>query len=102
MILGLVRSYSIPVRDDRVRRLITWYVDALQEAIDLIWGNIEWRYSFLKLVKRSGKLIDIMGLKIHISMILRDKRFRKSLRESLWRSIHRRISEVALTAFTPP
>jgi len=83
MILGLVRSYSIPVRDDRVRRLITWYVDALQEAIDLIWGNIEWRYSFLKLVKRSGKLIDIMGLKIHISMILRDKGFRKSLREEL-------------------
>jgi hypothetical protein len=43
-ILELVRSYSVPIRDDRVRGLITWYVKALQNAIDMIWDNIEWRY----------------------------------------------------------
>ncbi len=39
VILGLVRSYSIPIRDDRVSKglkAITWYVSALQKAIDMI------------------------------------------------------------------
>jgi hypothetical protein len=43
-ILELVRSYSVPIRGDRVSKLITWYIRALQNAIDMIWDNIEWRY----------------------------------------------------------
>jgi len=31
----LVRSYSVPIRDDRISKLITWYVKALQKAIDM-------------------------------------------------------------------
>ena len=42
-ILEPVRAYSVPIRDDKVRRLITWYVKALHKAIDMIWDNIEWR-----------------------------------------------------------
>jgi hypothetical protein len=45
-ILELVRSCSVPIRDDRVWGLITWYVKALQNAIDMIWDNIEWGYRF--------------------------------------------------------
>jgi hypothetical protein len=33
--LELVRSYSVPIRDDRISKLITWYVKALQKAIDM-------------------------------------------------------------------
>ena len=35
-ILELVRAYSVPIRDDRVSKLITWYVEALQKDIDMI------------------------------------------------------------------
>jgi putative transposase len=45
-ILELVRLYSVPIRDDRVSKLITCYVKALQRALDMIWDNIEWRYRF--------------------------------------------------------
>ncbi|MFZ8823642.1 MAG: hypothetical protein ACO2O0_05770 [Desulfurococcales archaeon] len=31
-----VSSYSVPIRDDKVSKLITWYVKALQKAIDMI------------------------------------------------------------------
>ena len=41
MILGLVRAYFIPIRDDRISKLITWYVKALQKAMDLTWDIIE-------------------------------------------------------------
>jgi hypothetical protein len=54
-ILELVRAYSVPIRDDRVWELITWYVKAMQNAIDMIWDNIEWRYSFPELVRRGWK-----------------------------------------------
>jgi hypothetical protein len=30
-ILELVRSYSVPIRDDRVSKLITWYVKKPRE-----------------------------------------------------------------------
>jgi hypothetical protein len=40
-ILELVRSCSVPIRGDRVSKLITWYVEALQRALDLIWDSIE-------------------------------------------------------------
>jgi hypothetical protein len=35
-ILELVRAYSVPIRDDRVSKLRTWYVEALQKDIDMI------------------------------------------------------------------
>jgi len=82
-ILELVRSYSVPIRDDRVRGLITWYVKALQNAIDMIWDNIEWRYCFPELVRKGKKLVVIRGLKVRIPIIPRDRAFKKRLREEL-------------------
>ena len=82
-ILELVRAYSVPIRDDRVRRLITWYVEALQNAIDIIWDNIEWRYSFPELVRKGKKLVVIRGLKMRVPVIPRDRAFKKRLREEL-------------------
>jgi hypothetical protein len=34
--LELVRSYSVPIGDDRISKLITWYIRALQKAINMI------------------------------------------------------------------
>ena len=82
-ILELVRSYSVPIRDDRVRGLITWYVKALQSAIDMIWDNIEWRYSFPKIVRKGKKLVVIRGLKVRIPIIPGDRVFKKRLRDEL-------------------
>ena len=82
-ILELVRSYSVPIRDDRVRGLITWYVKALQNAIDMIWDNIEWRYCFPELVRRGGKLTTVIGWKVRIPIIPKDRVFKKRLREEL-------------------
>jgi hypothetical protein len=73
MILGLVRICSIQLRDDRVRRLVTWYIGDLQKAMDLIWDIIEWGYSFPKIVRKGRGLTLIMSLKIHIPMMPRDK-----------------------------
>jgi len=70
-ILELVRSYSVPIRDDRISKLITWYVKALQKAIDMICDNIEWRYCFPELVRRGGKLTTVIGWKIRIPIILK-------------------------------
>jgi len=82
-ILELVRAYSVPIRDDRVSKLITWYVKALQNAIDMIWDNIEWRYCFPELVRKGKKLVVIRGLKVRIPIIPRDRAFKKRLREEL-------------------
>ena len=41
MALELVRACSVPIRDDRISKLITWYVKALQKAMELIWDIIE-------------------------------------------------------------
>jgi putative transposase len=82
-ILELVRSYSVPIRDDRVWGLITWYVKALQNAIDIIWDNIGWRYCFPELVRRGGKLITNMGLKMRVPIIPKDRAFKKRLRDEL-------------------
>ena len=65
-ILELVRSCSAPIRDDRVRGLITWYVKALQKAIDMIWDSIKWRYCFPKIVRKGKKLVVIRGSKVMI------------------------------------
>ena len=80
-ILELVRAYSVPIRDDRVSKLITWYVKALQNAIGMIWDNIEWRYSFPELVRKGKKLVAIRGSKMRIPVIPRDRAFKKRLRE---------------------
>ena len=77
-ILELVRAYSVPIRDDRVRGLITWYVKTLQNAIDIIWDNIEWKYSFPELVRRGGKLTTVIGWKIRIPIIPRGRAFKKN------------------------
>jgi putative transposase len=82
-ILELVRSYSVPIRDDRVRGLITWYVKALRNAIDMIWDSIEWRYSFPKIVRKGKKLVVIRGLKMRVPIIPKDRAFKKRLREEL-------------------
>jgi putative transposase len=84
-ILELVRTYSVPIRDDRVSKLITWYVKALQKAIDMIWDNIEWRYSFQELVRKGKKLVVIRGLKMRIPIMTRGRAFKKRLREELMR-----------------
>jgi len=39
--LGLVRAYSVPIKDRKASELVTWHVKALQRALDLIWNNIE-------------------------------------------------------------
>jgi putative transposase len=56
----------VPIRDDRVSKLITWYIRALQNAIDMIWDNIKWKYRFPELVRRGGKLVVIRGMKMRI------------------------------------
>jgi putative transposase len=80
-----VRAYSVPIRDDRVSKLITWYVKALQNAIDMIWDNIEWRYCFPKIVRRGGKLVVIRGSKVMIPILRGIGLLRKGLEKSLWR-----------------
>jgi putative transposase len=82
-ILELVRAYSVPIRDNRVSKLITWYVKALQKAIDMIWDNIEWKYGFPKIVRRGGKLVVIRGLKVRIPIIPRNRAFKKRPRDML-------------------
>ncbi|MFZ8822940.1 MAG: hypothetical protein ACO2O0_02145 [Desulfurococcales archaeon] len=82
-ILELVRSYSVPIRDDRVSKLITWYVKALQKAIDMIWDNIEWRYCFPELVRRGRKLITNIGLKMMIPIVPRDRASKERFRDEL-------------------
>ncbi len=43
MTLVLVRAYSIPTRDERASKLITWYVKTIQKVIDYdLEYNIEW------------------------------------------------------------
>jgi hypothetical protein len=68
-ILELVRSYYVPIRDNRVSKLITWYVKALQKAIDMIWDTIKWRYCFPEPVRKGKKLVVIRGLKVRIPII---------------------------------
>ena len=54
-------GHILYLRDDRVSKLITWHVKALQKAIDIIWDNIEWRYSFQELVRKGKKQVVIRG-----------------------------------------
>ena len=81
--LELKRAYYVPVRDSRVSDLITWYVETLQKAIDIIWDNIRWELRKPKLVRRNGTLQTIMGLKLHNPIIPKDESFKKMLRDEL-------------------
>ena len=49
----------------------------------MIWNNIEWKYSFPKIVRKDGKLTTVIGLKVRIPIIPRDRAFKKRLREEL-------------------
>jgi putative transposase len=49
----------------------------------MIWDSIEWRYCFQELVRRGGKLTTVIGLKMHVPIIPRDRVFKKRLREEL-------------------
>jgi hypothetical protein len=80
-----VRAYSVPIRDDRVSKLITWYVKALQNAIDIIWDTIKWRYCFQELVRKGKKLVVIRGSKVMIPIFRGIGLLRKGLEKSLWR-----------------
>jgi putative transposase len=54
--LEQVRMYSIPISDSRVGEPITWYLKALQGAVDVVWENIEWNYVFSKIERRLDKI----------------------------------------------
>jgi putative transposase len=49
----------------------------------MIWDNIEWRYSFPKIVRKGKKLVVIRGLKMRVPIIPKDRVFKRRLREEL-------------------
>jgi putative transposase len=75
--------YSIPISDHRVSELITWYLNALQRAIDVIWENIEWRYRFPRIERRKRKQVAIIPYKLKVPELPKDKSFKKKLRDEL-------------------
>jgi len=79
--LKQIRMYSIPVSDPRVNELITWYLGALQRAIDIIWDNIEWKYRFPKIERR--KQVVIIPSKFKVPELPKSKSFKKRLRDEL-------------------
>jgi len=84
--LEQVRMYSIQVSDSRVRELISWYLQALQRTIDIIWENIEWRYVFPRAERRSEKLkVTTPYYKVKVPELPRSSAFKKKLRDELMR-----------------
>jgi len=81
--LEQVRMYSIPISDSRVRELITWYLQVLQRAIDVIWENIEWRYVFPRVERKGGKLRVTTSYKVKSPELPKSKSFKKQLRDEL-------------------
>ncbi|MEM4958780.1 MAG: hypothetical protein QXX12_02775, partial [Nanopusillaceae archaeon] len=79
----VVRMYSIPVRDERVRELITWYTRMLQKAVDTIWENIVWEYRFPELSMRGGRVSVELGYKVKVPRVPADRKFKKMLRDAL-------------------
>ncbi|MHC1635608.1 MAG: zinc ribbon domain-containing protein [Candidatus Methanospirareceae archaeon] len=71
-----VRMYAVPFEDRRIRELISWYIGALQRAIDIIWDNITWRYDFKRY--REGKIT-----KVKVPVVPKSSRFKRELREEL-------------------
>jgi len=83
--LKLVRMYSIPVSDPRVSELITWYLETLQKAVDVIWYNIEWKYRFPRVEEKKGKLRVRVPDKLKVPKLPKSKSFKKKLRDDLLR-----------------
>ena len=81
--LEQVRMYPILISDSRVRELISWYLKTLQRTIDIIWDNIEWRYVFPKIEKKSGKLKVIAPHKVKVPELPKSNSFKKKLRDEL-------------------
>jgi putative transposase len=75
--------YSIPISDHRVSELITWYLNALQRAIDIIWENIEWKYRLPRIERRKRKQVVIIPYKLKVPELPKDKSFKKKLRDEL-------------------
>ena len=71
-----VRMYAVPLEDRRISELISWYMGALQKAIDVIWSNITWEYDFKKY--REGK-----NAKVKIPAIPKSSEFKRGLRDML-------------------
>jgi len=80
--LEQVRMYSVLVSDPRVRELISWYLRALQRAVDIIWESIEWRYVFPRVERRGGKLRVAVPYKVKVPELPRSSAFKK-LRDEL-------------------
>jgi len=83
--LEQVRTCSVPIRDPRVGELITWYLQALQRAVDVIWENIEWRYVFPKVERKSGRLEVTTSYRVKVPEIPKSSSFKKRLRDELLR-----------------
>ncbi|MEM4847361.1 MAG: hypothetical protein QW794_06360 [Thermosphaera sp.] len=79
----VVRMYSVPVGDLRVRELITWYTRTLQRAVDIIWENIAWEYRFPELSMRRGRVRVELGYKVKVPRVPADRKFKKMLRDAL-------------------
>ena len=83
--LKQVRTYSIQISDPRIRELITWYLETLQKAVDVIWYNIEWKYRFPKVEEKKGKLRVKVFDKLKVPELPKSKSFKKSLRDEFLR-----------------
>jgi len=81
--LEQVRMYSVPVSDPRIRELISWYLRALQRAVDIVWEGIEWRYVFPRVERRGGKLRVAVPYKVKVPELPRSSAFKKKLRDEL-------------------
>ena len=83
--LEQVRTYSVPIRDPRIGELISWYLRALQRAVDVIWENMEWRYVFPRIERKSGKIKVVAPYKAKVPEIPKSSSFKKKLRDELLR-----------------
>lgn len=59
MLIERVRMYAVPFEDRRVSELISWYMKTLQMAVDAVWSNITWRYSYKKYRKGEGAKVKV-------------------------------------------
>jgi len=68
--------YSVPFEDDKVKRLISWYVTVLQKALNIIWDNTEWVYDFKRFKAKKH-------VKFKVPKIPKNSAFKKKLRDEL-------------------
>jgi putative transposase len=81
--LKQIRTYPVPINDQRIKELITWYTKTLQKTIDIIWNNITWQLKPPKLIEKKGTLYVQTKHKLHTPTIPKDKTFKKKLRDEL-------------------